>query len=278
LNSPLNTPVLKIIKSSGEKVLYQPEKLQASLVRSGASGAVADAIVNDMAHALHDGIATRDIYKMAFRRLKALRTPAAVRYKARRAIMELGPTGFIFERYLGALLKAQGYSIQLNQVLAGACVSHEVDIVAAKDGQQHFMECKYHNADGIICDVKIPLYFHARFNDLTASCPEPKSIFTGWIITNTKFSQDAITYGTCAGLKLLSWNYPFTDNLKDWIDRLALYPVTALTTLSQSEKAFLLEQNILLCKEVPAHTGLLADLRMAPARVEAVLQEVASLA
>jgi hypothetical protein len=37
----------------------------------------------------------------------------------------------------------------------------------------------------------------------------------GWLVTNTRFTGDAIQYGNCAGLKLIGWDYPAEGSLKD---------------------------------------------------------------
>ena len=74
-----------------------------------------------------------------------------------------------------------------------------------------------------------------------------KTILTpGWVVTNTRFTEDALQYGNCCGLYLLSWDYPKNDGLKDRIDRLGLYPITVSTLLTNREKQFLLSRDIVL--------------------------------
>lgn len=48
----------------------------------------------------------------------------------------------------------------------------------------------------------------------------------------------AIKYGSCAGLNLLSWDFPKGNSLREQIDASGLYPLTYLTTLSLNEKTF----------------------------------------
>jgi len=78
----------------------------------------------------------------------------------------LGSTGYPFEKYIAQLLRYQGYIANNNQIIKGFCVSHEVDVTAEKKEKLIFVECKYHNKLGIRCDVKISLYFKARFMDI----------------------------------------------------------------------------------------------------------------
>jgi hypothetical protein len=47
--------------------------------------------------------------------------------------MDMGPSGHPFEHFVGELLRAQGYVIQISQIVQGACVAHEIDVVAEKD-------------------------------------------------------------------------------------------------------------------------------------------------
>ncbi|HLR91356.1 MAG TPA: hypothetical protein VK040_10390 [Balneolaceae bacterium] len=70
------------------------------------------------------------------------------------------------------------------------------------------------------------------------------------VYTNTRFTSDAIQYGKCVGLLLTSWDYPRGNGLKDRIDKSGLHPLTALTTLTKAEKTKLLDEGIVLCKEL----------------------------
>ena len=127
---------------------------------------------------------------------------------------------------------------------------HEIDVIAEKENNHIMIECKYHNLPGTICDVKIPLYINSRFKDVEASWIQlpghDKKFHQGWVVTNTRFTQDAIQYGTCAGLKLIGWDYPNGEGIRSKIDTLGLYPITCLTKLSKFEKQQLLEKRIVL--------------------------------
>lgn len=67
----------------------------------------------------------------------------------------------------------------------------------------------------------------------------------GWLVTNTRFTEDAINYGKSVGLTMLSWDYPKNNGLKANIDKLSLYPITTLTTLTKKEKIQLINENII---------------------------------
>jgi hypothetical protein len=139
-------------------------------------------------------------------------------------------------------------------------------------------ECKYHNRPGIFCDVKVPLYVQSRFKDVEqAMVKNPKKNYRGGVVTNTRFSHDAIRYGTCIGLNLLSWDYPAGKGIKDLADTLSLYPVTCLTSLLKNEKVKLLESGIVLCKQIYDDQELLVKSGVRGSRIKSIIDEVSQL-
>ena len=266
---------IQIVKASGEKAWFSAIKLRKSLQRSGASEAIIEAVIKEVQDHLQEGMTTKKIYQLAFNILKKKQQPAASKYKLKKAIMELGPSGYPFEKYVSEILKYQGHKIKLNQNLTGRCVNHEIDILAERDGVQKVFECKYHNLQGTICDVKIPLYVHSRFNDLNAN-PENKTS-EGWIATNTRFSTDAIAYAICAKLNLLGWDYQEGNGIREMIDQAGLYPITCLQSLSQKERVPIMEAGLVLCRDVPFNKKLLKEVGFSTERVEQIIAEAALL-
>lgn len=268
---------IEVVKANGERVPFVPEKVLHSLINSGANEPQANEILDAIMLELQPGISTRKIYQLAFRLLKQNSPHLAARYNLKNAIMQLGPSGYPFEKYIAEILRFQGYSTEVGQIVKGHCVNHEIDVVAEKDSHHFMIECKFHNSQGINCDVKIPLYIYARFKDVEEQwlkLPGHGSKFhQGWVVTNTRFTQDAIQYGTCRGMKLISWDFPTEESLKDTIDRLGLYPITCLTTLTQQEKRSLLDNKIVLCSELCQDSRLLEKLGLKSSRIKAVINE-----
>lgn len=89
--------------------------------------------------------------------------------------------------------------------------------------------------------------------------------------------KHAIQYGTCAGLKLIGWNYPKGNSLNYLIDKTGLYPLTALTSLTKKEKQRLLSSNIVLCKEILINPEVLVQAAIAKEKLVAILQEAKEL-
>ena len=117
---------------------------------------------------------------------------------------------------------------------------------------------------------------HARYEDLKQAPVASYRIDEGWLVTNTQFTRNAIRYGRCSNLTMIAWDYPRTRGLSAMIEEAHVHPVTALTTLSDSEKRRLLDQKIVLCKSVrTAH--LLEENGIAPQKIQHVQEEAKRL-
>ena len=277
----MGTDAIEIIKSSGIKVKFSLDKLKTSLKRTGADAQTVNQIIDKVRDELYQGISTKEIYNRAFALLKKKKSYLASKYKLKKAIYELGPTGFPFERFIGAILQYSGYKIEIDKNLQGQCVTHEIDVIAHKNNETTVIECKFHNDEGLKCNVKIPLYINSRYNDVKAywnANSKTKSILTnGWVVTNTRFTEDAIQYGKCVNLYLLSWDHPKNNGLKDRIDRLGLYPITVSTLLTNREKQFLLSRDVVLCRELIGDDFYLDHLGISDMRKEKILNEIKML-
>ncbi len=135
-----------------------------------------------------------------------------------------------------------------------------------------------HNLNYFLRPVKIPLYIHSRYNEVKAHWAtkknETKTLNKGWVVTNTRCTADALTYGNCAGLYVLSWDYPLKDSLKDRIDIFGLYPITVSTLLTNREKQFLLSRDLVLYRQLLKDTFFLDHLGISTARKEKILSEI----
>jgi Holliday junction resolvase-like predicted endonuclease len=268
-------------KQSGEQQPFSEEKLVESIRRAGAPEDIAWQVLSQLRPDLFDGITTREIYRKAFQLLRKTMRSVAARYSLKTAIMELGPSGYPFEKFVGEIFKKQGFDVKTGQILQGRCVQHEMDVVAERNHLTVMVECKYRNDQGKISGVQVPLYVNSRMNDirmLWQTKPENKDkSFQGWIVTNTRFSTDAEDYGICAGLHMVSWGFPERDNLRQVVEEYALYPVTALTTLSGKQKQFLLEKGIILVEQLLHHPGIMADFGLTEKKQRDILSEAAAL-
>ncbi|HEY0010573.1 MAG TPA: ATPase [Candidatus Paceibacterota bacterium] len=269
-----------IIKADGTVEAWSGAKLEESLIRAGASEAVASRIRTTIESSLAPAEESREIYRRAFAMLRGQTRSAAARYSLRRALFEFGPTGHPFEDFVSELFKSEGWAVEPRRLIPGKCVTHEVDVYASRNGQHLAAELKYHNDPGYKTDVKTALYVKARMDDIwqcepseRATCP----VDLGFLITNTKFTTQAVDYATCAGLNLLGWSYPKQGNLYDRIVASGLYPITALTQLRKSEKRLLIDQNIVTTSQVRENRAKLREIAIPPDRIGAIVAEIETL-
>ncbi len=267
--------VRHIVKAEGHREPFNRKKLYLSLRAAGAGKETAERVLREISPDVRSEMTTRQLTQLVTRSLTKVSRPLAARYRLKVAILELGPTGYPFERLVAEILKAQGFRTQVGQTLEGECVHHEVDVIARGDTKD-LVECKFRNNPGDRCDVKVTLYVYARSLDLKNGADFPN--FDRFrLITNTKFTGDAIRYAECVGLHLLGWDYPKPNALPQVIEELGLHPLTCLTTLNVSHKRALVRQGYTLCRELEAHPQSLESLGLQPKRLERVYSEVAAL-
>ncbi len=245
---------ISIVKKSGDIVAFDVEKLINSLRRASAGENVIQQIVGEVQSKIYEGMTTTKIYKIAFDLLK---------------------------KFVGKLMAHEGFSTQVGVIVQGNCVSHEIDVIADKDDQHCFIECKFHSDQGRFCNVKIPLYVNSRFLDVEKQWKKQKSnegkISKGGVYTNTRFTSDATQYGKCAGLLMASWDYPFGNGLKERIDISGLHPLTALTTLTKNEKTKLLDIGLVLCREIYEQPDVLNQIGISKPRHKNILEDAKEL-
>lgn len=270
-----------IRKASGEKEAFDPEKLRNSIKRAGTPDDITDQIIDEILPQLQDGMTTQEIYKKAFGMLRKRKRANAARYSLKKAIMELGPTGYPFEHFVAQVLAHNGFEVSVGQVVQGRCVTHEVDVIATTDTTQYIVECKYYNSQGKYANVKVPLYIRSRVNDIIEyreKLHDFKNIrFFGWIVTNTRFTEDAMNYGRCAGLNMLSWNIPRGKGLKDMVEKAGVYPVTVITSLNKKQKEYILSKEIVLCKHLRENIKILHEVGFTDKSLKKVVDEIDEL-
>lgn len=272
--------MVEILKTDGTTEPFDGMKLEWSLRRAGATTHTAERIRHTIEASIRAGAPTQEIYKRAFQMLRHDSRPSAARYSLRRALFEFGPSGHPFENYISELFKKEGWEVEYRRVIPGKCVSHEVDVYAKRDGEFLAAELKYHNDPSYKTDVKVALYVKARFDDIWQCEPTTEKtcpVDHGFLITNTKFTRDAVQYAKCSGIQLLGWSYPTEGSLYDRIIATGLYPITALTMLKKTEKKLLIDQGIVTCEQLRQNRDLLRALTIPPERIGAIVAEANSL-
>lgn len=249
------TKQLYVINLAGEKELLSLRKIYRSARRSGASKVLAKKIVKFIQNEVYPGIHTKEI----FRKIKSLldrETPsAALKFSLKESLRRLGPSGFLFEKYIGEILTRNGYFVQLNQIINGHCIDHEIDFLAKKNNTLFIGECKYHHLPGGRVDLKVALANYARFLDLVQGNFLKKTKFRklnlkSILVTNTKFTTQAIKYSKCVGVELLGWRYPPEKGLEFWIESQKLYPITILPSLKDFLFNIFISRDMMLAEDI----------------------------
>jgi len=264
---------LMITKADGTLELFDPVKLEHSLAHAGASSTMRAKILAHILTHLHTGMMTEEIYRHAFEMLREHEVaPVAARYSMKRAVFALGPSGFPFERFLAEVFRGHGWRVETEVTLMGRCAPHEVDVLMEKDGERVGIEAKFHNDPSGKTDIKDALYVKARYDDLKMAPAASSRVTEGCLVTNTRFTRNAIRYAQCSNLRLIGWDYPRTRGLLTLIEEAHVHPLTCLTTLTDGEKKRLMDKKIVLCKHVQA-PHLLKEYGVKPERIPKVLEE-----
>lgn len=277
----MNSSTLYVLKADGTKEPFDVVKLERSLKKAGASSKVVSDIIEHTKVNSDKEITTQEIYRNAFELLHKEDKPIALKYSLKRAIMDLGPSGFAFEDFIAEIFRQKGFEAETGKIVRGFCVEHEVDVVAWNTEKLIMVEAKFHNELGIKSDLKIALYVKARFDDLrkmTYKYGKERHLDEGWLVTNTKFTSTAIEYGSCqGGLRMIGWNYPPVGNLHDMILESKLHPVTCLSSLNGREKKELLDKGVVLCKSILENQDLLVSIGLTGSKAQKVIEEIESL-
>ncbi len=262
--------MVNVIKANGEKEAFNEDKVKISIQRAGISKELQPQVVEHVKSKLYENIPTSEVYRHIMEFLEKTPSYERAKYSLKQAIMDLGPTGYPFEDFVTEILKVDGYTTKTRSLLSGTCVNHEIDVVAQKQNERVMIEAKFHNEPGTRTDVHVALYTKARFDDIK----EKYNLSQAWIVTNTKVTSDALAYALCANIKVLSWSYPEREGLRDLIEKFHLHPMTVLTTLSGNQKQQLLENHIVLCKEIMEQPSVLDLIDIPEDKKKEVLEEV----
>lgn len=247
---------MEIIKSAGIREKFNKDKLCGSLKKAGAPLDLAKKVCDLTEKKISGGETTAKIFRTALDYLIKEDLNLAASYGLRRAIGKLGPAGFLFEQYVEIILQAHGYQTKRNVMMKGACVEHEIDVSAQKDGAHYIIEAKYRNEPGIKTHIDTVMYGDARLADiarLEESAGKEKDVKSHilWLFTNTKFTEKAVIYAKCRGIWLTGWNYPADKSLENLILDKKIYPLSVLPAVGRfnlerfAQKGLLLAQDLL---------------------------------
>lgn len=261
--------MINVIKATGEIEPFSEEKLRNSIKRAGIPNDQQDQLIDYIETNLYDNIHTSQIYKYISDFFKKNHSYGRSRYSLKQSLMDLGPTGYPFEDYVADILENEGFKTQVRVQISGKCITHEIDVIAEKDSKKIVIEAKFHNAPGIKTDCHVAMYTKARFEDIK----QKNKLDEIWLFTNTKVTEDALAYALCSDMKVIGWSYPNGESLRDLIEKSRLFPITSLTTLSQLQKQELMQNHIIMCKDLVKKPDFLDVLAIDKNKKGKVLEE-----
>lgn len=264
--------MIQVIKATGQQEPFDEKKVLNSIRRAGIPPGLRELVLRHIKSKIYDNIPTNEIYHHILEFLGQSEHPfSRSKYSLKEAIMLLGPTGYPFEDFISKVLQTLGFTTKVRQIMTGKCVTHEIDVIAQKDNKISMIEAKFHNSVGTRSEIHVALYTHARFLDIK----EKNQVDDAWLITNTKTTTDATTYALCKGLKVISWSFPEQGSLRDLIERSRLHPITILTSMPHVHKVTLLNNHIVLCRDIQENPALIDQLPLSKEEKVKILAEIA---
>ncbi len=239
----------EVIKASGDLQKFNSRKVYATILEAGGSKKLASETEALVRNGFHKGIMTEEILEMILANIKK-EPGVAQRYDLKRAIMNLGPSGFPFEKFFGRVIQSYGYKVKVSNFIKGSKVLHEVDIVASRDDVKFMIECKYHNQVGTETRLKPAMYTYARFLDVQKN----GGFNRAWLATNTKCVDVAVLYAEGVDMKITSWKYPKGESLRDLIEGKRLYPITSIKLIDEKVKVKLFDADIVVARDLLDYT------------------------
>ncbi|MEM5877875.1 MAG: restriction endonuclease [Candidatus Aenigmatarchaeota archaeon] len=238
-------------KFDGSRQKFDKNKVRRTCIRLGASYNQADEIVKRVTKSAYNGITTKQILDLVFMEMEKYKSGFAKRVDLRQSISMLEPKPD-FELFSSLILQNLGYKTRENLIISGKCVDHEIDIVASKGNEIVYVEVKHHQNPHAYTGLDIFLQANSTFQSLKDGFVLKKNKINfsdSLIICNTKISDHAKKYAECAGIKYLCWNYP-DGGLERLIEMKKLYPITIIKDLDENIRKKLLENGILLLRQI----------------------------
>lgn len=270
---------INILKSTGEIEEFDRNKLRESLLRASASLVTTNDVIKKIEKKIREGMSTQEIYKIAFSLLNKKEKRTAMRYSLKRSIIDFGPTGFPFEKYIAEIFKKKGYKTMTGVILRGKCIEHEIDVLAYDENELVLIEVKFHNSLSIKTDTKVALYVKARWDDLKDNEVKIDKQITQkptreLIVTNTNFTDNAIEYALCSNMGMISWNYPNKGSLFDLIHDTKLHPVTVMEELSKHQRQYLIDNGYITVNQVIENPKILNKIGLNQSKSDKLLANI----
>jgi hypothetical protein len=239
-------------KADGSVQLFDREKVVRTCLRMGATRQVAYEVAERVERRLHDGMSTAKILQMVFQLMRSYKPGVGNLFDLRKglSLMSSKPE---FEVFVQALLARSGFEVNPNRLLIGKCVAHETDAIARKDGVTFFVEAKHHSRYHTPTGLDESRIARAVLEDVVEGFALGKSdlkIDRAMIVTNTRYSDQAVQYGNCRNILQIGWSSPIDHGLQSMIEGKNLLPLSCLRGLGMDARMRLAMSGIVLFEQM----------------------------
>ncbi len=241
-----------VTKADGSRQQFDRDKIIGTCMRMGATRYEAEEIAGKIESRVYDGIPTTKVLQMIFQFIHKYRPQASRLYDLRRglSLMNSKPE---FEIFVQILLANIGFEVDSNRILKGKCVEHEVDAIARKNGVTYFVEAKHHYNYHTFTGLDESRIARALLEDVTEGFNQGLTnlkIDKAMIVTNTKYSEQALRYGACRNILQIGWSTPADLGLRDIIQKNDLYPLSCVRGLKAEMRMQLVDSGLVLISQI----------------------------
>jgi hypothetical protein len=241
-----------VTKANGSKQLFDKEKILQTCLRMGANREEAIQIEQQLERRLYEGITTQKILQIISALMHKPKPATKHIFDLKRGIslMQSKPE---FEVFVRVLLVHIGFQVKPNAILRGLCGEHEVDALATKNGLTYIVEAKHHINYHALTGLDESRIARAIMEDVTDGYiggATKVKIDRAMIVTNTRYSEHAVTYGSCRDILQIGWASPEGLSIRDIVEKYKLYPLSCLRKVNTKVRLRLVESGIVLIKQL----------------------------
>lgn len=254
-----------VTKADGSSQPFDRQKVINTCLKMHSSMADAEAVADKIEKRVYNGIPSKKILRMVFVLLKDYSPTVRYQLDVREAVSRMRPKPD-FEHFIAIMLTKMGYNVIEREaagadlLVRGRCIEHEIDAIAKRPGETVYVEVKHHYDMHAFTPLGVCLEVNSTFEDLLDGFRAGRNnlnFSSAMIVCNTKFSEHALRYAHCRGIRHICWGRPDEHmSLGQLIDEHKLYPTTVLKGLDQSAQRRLGDAGVVLLTQLAG-----ADLR-----------------
>jgi Holliday junction resolvase-like predicted endonuclease len=222
--------MVNVKKADGRMEPYSREKVIRTCLRLRLEQREAEKVADEIESRLYEGMPTRRVLQMMYEHGQREKEHLGHMTDLREAIALMRPKPD-FEQFVAIMMESEGYKVATNKVLNGACVDHEIDVIASSQQEVLYIEVKHHSQFHTFTGLDNFLEINSSFEDLMQGylAHRHKYNFTKpMLVVNTKISDHARRYAACRGIGVIAWSVPDRNGLEHRIHHRRLYPVTVI--------------------------------------------------